>query len=294
MRKLEAKWSIKGNLKLTDLGCSYYASRVSSKQDYEHVITQEPWMIDGHYLTIRRWVPNFIPTEDKLQFLTAWVYITNLPVEYFNEAFLKKVGSKIGTVVRIDKNTAVAERCQFTRLSVEINIAKPLLSKFRMKGKVYHIQYEGLRIICFSCGRLGHMSESCPKSSSPIEKDTDILTEEQLLTELSPDTFLAESEINIMAEDSPAFGDWIMVKKPSRRRTQPNSNADSALIFNFGKNNNHGSRFDLLSNITHNRPDSDTVITHNPLTIAPASQSKLNRNIINSKAYKNNNTTIIQ
>ncbi|XP_074297725.1 uncharacterized protein LOC141628486 [Silene latifolia] len=92
-------------------------------------------MIDDHYLTIRKWVPNFVPSEDSIKFLTAWVRIPNHPVEYFNEAFLKKVGAEIGEVVRIDKNTASVERGQFTRMSVEVDISKPLISKFRLNGK---------------------------------------------------------------------------------------------------------------------------------------------------------------
>ncbi|XP_074265329.1 uncharacterized protein LOC141587760 [Silene latifolia] len=166
MRKLQAKWSIKGKLTLTDLTGSYYVARFSSRQDYEFVVTQGSWMIDDHYLTIRRWVPNFVPADDCIKKLTAWVRIPNLPVEYFNETFLRKVGSKIGEVVRIDKNTASAERGQFPRLSVEVDISKPLLSKFRLKGKVYYIQYEGLKMICFNCGRLGHSAEECSKNVS--------------------------------------------------------------------------------------------------------------------------------
>ncbi|XP_074313623.1 uncharacterized protein LOC141648807 [Silene latifolia] len=161
MRKLNAKWSIKGKLTLMDLTHSYYVARFSSKQDYDFVMTQGPWMIDDHYLTIRIWVPNFVPSEDNITKLTTWVRIPNLPVEYFNATFLKKIGSKIGEVIRIDNNTATAQRGQFTRLSVEVDISKPLLSKFRLYGKVYGIQYEGLKMICFNCGKLGHSSEGC-------------------------------------------------------------------------------------------------------------------------------------
>ncbi|XP_074297726.1 uncharacterized protein LOC141628487 [Silene latifolia] len=135
MRKLQAKWSIRGKLTLTNLTGSYYIARFTSREDYNFIITQGLWMIDDHYLTIRKWVPNFVPFEDSIKFLTAWVRIPNLPVEYFNEFFLKKVGAEIGEVVRIDKNTASAERDQFTRMSVEVDISKPLISKCCLNGK---------------------------------------------------------------------------------------------------------------------------------------------------------------
>ncbi|XP_074306482.1 uncharacterized protein LOC141641732 [Silene latifolia] len=215
MRKLQAKWSIKGILILTDLTNLYYVARFSSKEDYEFVITQGPWMIDDHYLTIRKWVPNFVPSEDRIKYLTAWVRIPNLPVEYFNETFLRKIGSKIGKVIRIDKNTAAVECGQFTRMSVEVDISMPLLSKFLLYGKVYTIQYEGLKMICFKCGRVGHNSESCLKTA---EGDNEMDFENQTSTiETIPQKPVANLlEAGLCAEEEANFGDWMMVKKPPR------------------------------------------------------------------------------
>ncbi|XP_021717949.1 uncharacterized protein LOC110685734 [Chenopodium quinoa] len=142
MRRHKKKWNIKGELALTDIGCNYYIARFSNQVDYNYVLTQGPWMLDDNYLTIRKWVPNFLPDESPIKVLTASVRIPNLPVEYFDINFLNKVGSKIGKVLRVDKTTTQAERGQFTRLSVEIDLSKPLLSKFWLKGRIWRIQYE--------------------------------------------------------------------------------------------------------------------------------------------------------
>lgn len=99
-------------------------------------------MIDDTYLTIRKWVPNFIPDDSPPKILTAWVRIPNLAVEYFDSAFLSKIGSKIGKILRIDQTTAQAVRGQFTRISVEIDLTKPLLAKNWLKGRIWRIQYD--------------------------------------------------------------------------------------------------------------------------------------------------------
>lgn len=115
MRKLEKKWNLRGELALTDIGHKFFVARFSNEADYNFVLTQGPWMIDDNYLTIRKWVPNFVPDESPIKVLTAWVRIPNLSVEYFDANFLHKIGSKIGKVLRIDKTTAQAQRGQFSQ-----------------------------------------------------------------------------------------------------------------------------------------------------------------------------------
>ncbi|XP_048494798.1 uncharacterized protein LOC125494935 [Beta vulgaris subsp. vulgaris] len=212
MKRLKRKWELKGGVTLTDIGHEFFIARFSCLDDYNHVLSQGPWMLDDNYLTIRKWVPNFIPTDQPMRFLTAWVRIPHLSVEYFDQEFLEKIGNKIGKVTRIDQNTVLAQRGQFTRLSVEIDLEKPLLSKFWFKGKVWRIQYEGLRMICFKCGKIGHQEEQCTNLHhdhplpDPMElrEDGDPKPSSPLSTNLAND-----------------FGSWMMVKKPPPRRRGP-------------------------------------------------------------------------
>jgi len=82
-------------------------------------MTNGLWMIGDSYLAGTEWVPNFVPTEDTIIWLIAWVWIPKLNVEYFNKDFLlHKIGSKIGKVRRVDNTKANVEQGQFTKLSV--------------------------------------------------------------------------------------------------------------------------------------------------------------------------------
>ena len=33
---------------------------------------------------------------------------------------------------------------------------------FKLHGKVWGIQYEELKLICFKCGKIGHREDNCP------------------------------------------------------------------------------------------------------------------------------------
>lgn len=48
---------------------------------------------------------------------------------------------------------------------MEIDLNAPLLPSHSVDGNSLRIEYEGLQIICFNCGKFGHNSDQCPHSS---------------------------------------------------------------------------------------------------------------------------------
>lgn len=137
---LKTKWALKGDFSLIDVDFDYYVARFTNKEDYEHVLLDGPWMLGDNYLVIWEWVPNFAPEEDKITKLTRSVRILKLGVEYFNKHFLlNKIGSKISKVLKLENTTSNIERGQFTQLDVEIDLTKPLFSKFRLNGWIWRI-----------------------------------------------------------------------------------------------------------------------------------------------------------
>lgn len=62
------------------------------------------------------------------------------------------IGNMIGKTVKVDKNTLTKERGKYARLCIQVNLLKPLLSMFLIKGRHYKIEYERLHLLCLSCG----------------------------------------------------------------------------------------------------------------------------------------------
>ena len=213
-RRLKTKWALRGDFSLIDIRCDYYVTRFTNMEDYDHVMINGPWMIGDNYLVIREWIPNFVPEEDTITKLTAWVRIPKISVEYFNKQFLlHKIGQKIGRVLKIDNTTKNVERGQYTRMCVEVDLTKPLLSKFRLSGRVWGIQYEGLKMICFKCGKQGHKEDACM-----IDTDTSQV-ESSHKSNTSTGNDRSSSEVQ-----NRSYGSWMLVKKPARRthgRSQP-------------------------------------------------------------------------
>lgn len=62
-------------------------------------------------------------------------------------------------------NTAQQSRGKFTRICVELDLDKPLVPFYRVDGEVLNFEYEGIRMVCFVCGKFGQ--EALPRQKKP-------------------------------------------------------------------------------------------------------------------------------
>lgn len=102
LRKLRILLNPSINIDLIAIDNDYYLARFSAEEDYNFAKFEGPWMIIDHYLIVKSWEPNFDPQEDKTKKLLVWVHFPYLPIEYYYEQFLMKVGEKIGRPVMIE------------------------------------------------------------------------------------------------------------------------------------------------------------------------------------------------
>lgn len=139
----------------------------------------------------------------------------------------------------------LVEQGKFAWLCVEIDLGKPLLSSYIVKGEEYRIEYEGLHTLCFSCGKFGHINSTCS-----IKKEAEVR-----VLESGGGGPQVSSE-----ESSKTFGPWTLVKK-IRRKPNVSFNAGQQV----SKENNavggvsQGSRFVGLLNVDDTEEVSEVV-----------------------------------
>lgn len=224
-KKLQNMWRPKAFMDLVALENDYYLVRFYSKEDFEFARDQGPWSILDHYLVVKEWSPDFDPITDKTEKLIVWVRIPCLPIEYFDYAFLKKVGEKIGKPIRADHNTGMAARGRFARICVEVDITKPLLTMFKLKRRVRRIEYEGLHLVCFECGIVGHRKEECAKVTPEFDHPVEQLAGESEGTTINGETFVrkVQSRKETTNEEigGAAFGPWMIAQKKGNQYGKP-------------------------------------------------------------------------
>lgn len=134
-----------------------------------HIALHEgPWFVLNHFLPVRQWEPKFLASEAELTYSAIWSGLPELTTEFYDLEILQKVGSKLGKLLKIDTCTSTATRGRYARICIEVAIEKPLKTHVFIGSHKQIIHYEGLNLLCVSCGRLGHHTRICPYTSTPI------------------------------------------------------------------------------------------------------------------------------
>ncbi|CAN1181082.1 hypothetical protein LINPERHAP2_LOCUS35156 [Linum perenne] len=215
-RKIQQLWAKQGGISVWDIGFGHYVAKFMDTEDYERALFEGPWLIGDHYIVAEEWRPNFEPGYSVVNKIRAWVRLPSLPVEYFDPDILTMIGDKIGKTIRLDNTTMSGTRGNFARICVEIDLDKPLLSKYRLRRRVRRVEYEGLHLICFHCGCYGHGKEVCPVLH---HKSGEAVVADDVTVSTNPMFQSSEGELP-RPELEEEFGPWMLAKKKPKRHPQ--------------------------------------------------------------------------
>ncbi|KAK9181069.1 hypothetical protein WN944_024206 [Citrus x changshan-huyou] len=235
-------WRTLQGFTVIDLENDFFLVRFKSEIDAQYALTQGPWTILGHYLTVQQWTPHFDSSNVNIENIVAWIRIPGMPLHYYHKRILRMIGNVVGKVIKIDYNTESARRGKFARIAVEISLKKPLCSQFFLDGKLQNIEYENLPIICFNCGIYGHKNDDCPQSNT-LKNPTESC--ENNVAEDNPgggEEKSSSSEVPV----NPSFGPWMIVSRKGRGRVSKEGGYTKHFNrFRDGKSEG-GSRFEVL------------------------------------------------
>ncbi|KAL4290564.1 hypothetical protein GQ457_14G013460 [Hibiscus cannabinus] len=168
-----ALWRPMGEVSIVDLENDYHLIRFAVDADYDKVLTGGPWMVYDCYLTVQPWSRSFSTLVTQPNQILAWIRLPGLPYRYYSKILFRAIAELLGHVVRVDLNTDEGARGRFVRLVVVVNLDKPLVSGLVIDGMYQAIEYEGLPVICFGCGKYGHTKDACGVGNQNSTKGID-------------------------------------------------------------------------------------------------------------------------
>lgn len=86
---------------------------------------------------------------------------------FYNELALRVIAKAIGNPIKVNRNTLAIYCSLYARVSVEVNLDEPLIGKVDVEGKIIHVAYEGLHMMCMHCVKFRHLQDRSPARDVP-------------------------------------------------------------------------------------------------------------------------------
>ncbi|PKI70720.1 hypothetical protein CRG98_008953 [Punica granatum] len=125
------------------------------------VIRDGPWFVGRQFLTVHLWEPCFRPSKATFSTVAVWVCLPELPIEFYYEKLLSRIGNRIGPILSIDSRTYLGMRGKYARLCVQVDLTRPLPTTIWIGDFEQPLQYEGIDKLCFNCGIVRHTAQKC-------------------------------------------------------------------------------------------------------------------------------------
>lgn len=153
---------------------------MASASDTKWALARTKNKINTSLFRLFRWTPEFEIRKDS-SLAAVWVKMYNLPLHYFNETSLIRLGSILGTVLSIHYSTITLTQQKYAKVCVELDVSKPFIEKLwigtsKEYGWEISLEYEGKNAFCEYCGLLGHTLGLCRKKreaqGKAVEKES--------------------------------------------------------------------------------------------------------------------------
>ena len=110
---------------MVDLDEGYYLFKFAIKEDYHTEISGGPWIIISHYLTVKKWVPNFKHSQATEVTTAVWLWLPELPIEYYEGQSLYHITKRMGKPIKTYYNIASSSKGKYALVCVEVDLVVP-------------------------------------------------------------------------------------------------------------------------------------------------------------------------
>nr|XP_009788258.1 PREDICTED: uncharacterized protein LOC104236092 [Nicotiana sylvestris] len=138
-RFIVGQWSKIRKPKVLFHNDGYFIILMNSYEDRDDVLMNGPYTMNSRPAILRPWIEGFDFNEKVLKTIPLWVKFPKLPLNYWNNQALSKIGSGLGKPLYDDACTTVADMISYVRVLIEIDITRVLpgsIKLFDPKGKV--------------------------------------------------------------------------------------------------------------------------------------------------------------
>ncbi|GLJ53945.1 hypothetical protein SUGI_1152900 [Cryptomeria japonica] len=141
----------------------FFVAVFLEEKEQNHVLYLKNWFLNNHPVYMQPWSPNFDPTSLDVYDKPVWILLYNLPIEYWSETSLEKIGRTLGTLLEIDEDIIEGDLYTYGRLKIVVVKTIPSSVILLSTNGEWKQQIEVEKEIraCSRCRILFHNSDKC-------------------------------------------------------------------------------------------------------------------------------------
>nr|XP_009770224.1 PREDICTED: uncharacterized protein LOC104220956 [Nicotiana sylvestris] len=160
-RFVAAQWGKVRKPKVLYHSDGYFTILLNSVEERDEVLMNGPYTMNSRPIILKAWAEGFDFNEEVLKTIPLWVKFPKLPLNYWSNKALSKIGSGLGKSLYADACTTVADRISYARILIEIDITRTLPGTIKLVDpnvKVIEqlVQYDWKHQYCQTCCQIGH------------------------------------------------------------------------------------------------------------------------------------------
>jgi hypothetical protein len=157
---IDTAWRVRGNVTVVGRDSYYFILHFDVPNDLVYICEEGLWAVEGALLILERWRANLVLHGLQLNFVSLWVQLHGLQLEYQYPNLAIQMGHMLGVYERIDWDAHIPRNIRFMRIRVRMNPWLPLIAGFMLRlddGSRVWIQcrYERIHKVCTKCGMIG-------------------------------------------------------------------------------------------------------------------------------------------
>ncbi|KAK7855039.1 hypothetical protein CFP56_029770 [Quercus suber] len=151
---LKRAWGLEEGVQMIEVGTNLFQLKFKTEFEMDRMLKGGPWSFDNQVLLLVRWKARMRADNVRFDSISLWVQIWGTPFDLVSPKIVETVGSRIGSVVEVEKKQKIEGQSYFMKVKVAIPLAKLISRKAFWLGRTARVTRLCSNMCVFLCSAI--------------------------------------------------------------------------------------------------------------------------------------------